>query len=162
MASTKVTGETTEIHGRDPAEPVNDWIIRTRQAGRAGAETAAQIVCAQASAGMEPDRIGAHHEDLAAGLLSDAATPDGQAFARGYDDTAATLAADLRAEAGRAPQAAGQPDGTPHSDPFLAARGWHVDRGMYTRREPTERAYHDQLTALADRQAVPEIEREAG
>ncbi len=161
MAHTKAARETTEIHGRDPAEPVNDWITRTRQAERAGAETASQIVCAQAGAGMDPDRIGAHHEDLAASLLSDAQTPDGQAFAAAYDDAAATLAADLQAEAGRAPQATGQPDGTPHADPFLAGRGWHVDRGMYTR-QPTEHAYRDQLTALADRQAAPEIEREAG
>lgn len=162
MASTKAARETTEIHGRDPAEPVHDWITRTRPAEQAGAETASQIVTAQAEAGMDPGRIGAHHEDLTAGLLSDATTADGQAFGRAYDDTAATLAADLRREADRGPAAASLPDGTPHADAFLAGRGWHVDRGMYTRRQPTEHSYRDQLTALADRQAVPEIDREAG
>lgn len=162
MASMKAAREATEIHGRDPAEPVQDWITRTRQAERAGAETAEQIVTAQAEAGMDPDRIGAEHEDLGAGLLSDATTADGQAFAAAYDDTAATLAADLRREVDRGPAAASLPDCTPHADAFLAGRGWHVDRGMYTRHQPTEHSYREQLTALADRQAVPDIDREAG
>jgi hypothetical protein len=33
-----------------------------------------------------------------------------------------------------APVAASLPDGTPHADPFLAARGWQARGGLYVRR----------------------------
>jgi hypothetical protein len=71
-------------------------------AARTGARTAEQIICAQAPAGLDPDRIADHHHDIAAGLRSDATTPEGRAFAGAYDDTAASLAADLRQEARQA------------------------------------------------------------
>jgi hypothetical protein len=32
-----------------------------------------------------------------------------------------------------APEAASLPDGTPHSDPRLAARGWQAQHGLYVR-----------------------------
>ena len=32
-----------------------------------------------------------------------------------------------------APVAATLPDGTPHSDPFLAGHGWQADHGLYVR-----------------------------
>jgi hypothetical protein len=35
--------------------------------------------------------------------------------------------------AARAPEAWRLPDGTPHSDPFLAAKGWQVQGGIYVR-----------------------------
>jgi hypothetical protein len=34
--------------------------------------------------------------------------------------------------------AATLPDGTPHPDPFLAERGWQVQRGIYIRVSPGE------------------------
>ena len=94
-----------------------------------GQETAGQQITAQADAGMPTDRIGHVQADIAAHLLSEARTPEGQAFAREYDWTAQTLARDLKEldEPSLTP-------GAPHPDPALAAKGWHVcDHGIYTR-----------------------------
>jgi hypothetical protein len=94
-----------------------------------GRETAGQQIIAQADAGMAAGRIGDVQAGIAAHLLSEARTPEGQAFAREYDWTAQTLVRDLKEldEPGLTP-------GTPHPDPALAAKGWHVcDHGIYTR-----------------------------
>jgi hypothetical protein len=70
-------------------------------------------------------------------LLNDARTPEGQAYARALSDTAATYVRELR-ERDPLPE----PDRTPgvhHPDPFLAARGWHVNEyGIYTRHDQPE------------------------
>jgi Protein of unknown function (DUF4031) len=42
-------------------------------------------------------------------------------------------------EAPRAPEAWALPDGTPHSDPVLAARGWQAHGGVYVRHPQAER-----------------------
>lgn len=48
--------------------------------------------------------------------------------------------ADHEANPVLAPVAAGLPDGTPHADPYLAARGWQARGGLYARRDAvTER-----------------------
>ena len=69
--------------------------------------------------------------------LNDARTPEGQAYARALSDTAATYVRELR-ERDPLPE----PDRTPgtlHPDPFLAARGWHVnEHGIYTRHAQPE------------------------
>ncbi len=66
-------------------------------------------------------------------LLNDARTPEGQAYARAFSDTAAARVKELRQ---RDPLP--EPDRTPgalHPDPFLAGRGWHInEHGIYTRR----------------------------
>ena len=141
-------------------------------APRTGARTAEQIICAQASAGMDPDRIADHHHDIAAGLLSDATMPEARAFAGAYDDTAASRAADLRQEArqaagarydaavrqvwerispdqGTRDAAVCRPDGQPHPDPFLAERGWHTEGGVYVRRQERRDAGHGFRSELA-------------
>jgi hypothetical protein len=94
-----------------------------------GRETAGQQVIAQADAGMPTDRIRHAQADIAAYLLSEARTPEGQAFAREYDWAAETLVSDLKE-----PDGPGLTPGAPHPDPALAAKGWHVcDHGIYTR-----------------------------
>jgi hypothetical protein len=131
------------------------WLREKREremteAEKAGAETAAQLITAQADAGMHPGRIAERQEDLTAGLLSDAAGAEGVQFARGYDWTAQALVCDLKEAAEgrepqplprvlseterareRAPVAAELPDGTPH--PQLAEHGWEVQGGIYQR-----------------------------
>jgi hypothetical protein len=114
---------------------------------RDGFQDAARTVSAQYAAGVGLDVIAAHHDDVSARLLSDAQTPPGRAYAAEYADTARTLVADLRQDAavadGRSASACTKPQGTPHPDPRLAARGWQVDSGIY------QRTGH----AMADREA---------
>jgi hypothetical protein len=106
---------------------------------RAGAQTAQQIICAQAAAGMSTDRMARHHHDTAAWLFSEAETADAERFAEGYASTADSLVADLRKEGQPAPD---RTPGAPHPDPFLAGRGWqaceHGD-GVYVRRPAAAR-----------------------
>src|ERR1019366_7475084 len=83
--------------GRDPGPGAG-----TVSAARTGARTAEQIICAQAPAGLDPDRIADHHQDIAAGLRSEATPPEGRALAGEYDGTTASPGADLRQEARQA------------------------------------------------------------
>jgi hypothetical protein len=113
---------------------------------RAGAETAQQIISAQAAAGMSADRMARHHDDTAAWLWSEAKTPEAERFAAAYASTADTLVAELR-EAEQ--PALDRSPGAPHPDPVLAARGWqacpHGD-GVYIRHQAA-------AEAVADREA---------
>jgi hypothetical protein len=135
-----VVHETLENGMRRPAESTADFLSRTKaqaqtaEAKRAGFQTADQLIRAQADAGMTPEAISRHQEEITASLLSDAQTADGQAFAREYADTAGTYLRDLKEldEPGLTP-------GAPHPDPALAAKGWHVCKhGIYTRRPDAE------------------------
>jgi hypothetical protein len=115
----------------------------------AGAEAADRVIRAQAAAGVSTERISAHSQDTAAWLFSEAREPDGEAFARGYGDTAQAMVAELQEEARPAPD---RSPGAPHPDPWLAARGWqaceHGD-GVYVRH-------------AVSRQRNAGMEREAG
>jgi hypothetical protein len=106
-------------------------------AARSGFDDAARTVAAQYAAGLDLDAISAHHDDVSASLRSDAQTSFGRAYAREYSDVAASLVADLRQDQavarGRSGAACTQPQGTPHPDPVLAAKGWQVDGGVYQR-----------------------------
>jgi hypothetical protein len=134
------------------ARHVESLTSRERAAAKAGFGDATRTVTAQYAAGLGLDAIAAHHDDVSASLLADAQTGYGRAYAREYGDTARTLVADLRQDQavaqGRSAAACTLPQGTPHPDPVLAARGWQVDRGVYQR------------TGQALRQA--ETDREAG
>jgi hypothetical protein len=94
---------------------------------------------ARAEAGevLEQLEEGHHAARESSCLLNDRRTPEGQAYAMALSDTAATYARELRA---RDPLP--EPDRTPgalHPDPFLAARGWHVnEHGIYTRHAQPE------------------------
>jgi hypothetical protein len=130
-----VVHETLENGLRRPAEPTADFLARAKaeahaaEAKRAGFQAADQLIRAQADAGMPADTIARRQEEIAASLLSDAQTADGQAFAREYADTAGTDLRDLKE-----PGEPGLTPGTPHPDPVLAAKGWHVcDHGIHTR-----------------------------
>jgi hypothetical protein len=119
-------------------------------AARLAFDDASRILAAQYAAGLDLDAIAAHHDNVSADLLADAQTPFGRAYAREYSDTAAALVADLRQDEeianGRSAAACSLPQGTPHPDPVLAARGWQVDRGVYQRT--------GQAQASTDREAV--------
>ena len=107
--------------------------------GKAGSETARQIISTQAAAGMDADRIAEHHQEVGASLLCGAETPDGEAVARAYDGTAETLIGELR-EMERGPEPSREP-GSPHPDPRLAAHGWRTcEHGIYVRRQAQAQA----------------------
>ncbi len=120
---------------RRPAESTAEFLARTKaeapaaQAKHAGFQAADQVIRAQAGAGMSPEATGRRQEKTVASLLSDAQTTEGQAFAREYAGTTSTGLRDLKE-----PGEPGLTPGTPHPDPALAAKGWHVcDHGIYTR-----------------------------
>jgi hypothetical protein len=94
--------------------------------------TTKDMACAEAGEALEQLEEGHHAARESSWLLNDGRTPEGQAYARALSDTAAAHVRELRA---RDPLS--EPDRTPgalHPDPFLAARGWHVnEHGIYTR-----------------------------
>jgi hypothetical protein len=95
------------------------------------------LIAVDIGAGLTPDRLGGSHDETVARLLNDASTPEGRACARAFSDTAAAQVRELRTH-----DPLPEPDrmpGAPHPDPFLAARGWHVNQhGIYTRRDEPE------------------------
>ena len=130
--------ETIENGMRRPGEPVEEFAERAESEARfadacqAGPETA-DLIGQHAGAGITPGRAGPSQNEIAARLLSDPATPEGQAYARAFSETAADYVRELR-ERDPLPEPDRTP-GAPHPDPFLASRGWHVnEHGLYARR----------------------------
>jgi hypothetical protein len=150
-----VMQETAGNGMRRPGEPVEDFAKRAEsEAGladtqKADAESPAYPIAQQAAAGVTPGTVVGSREEIAAWLLKDPRTPEGLAYAKALSDTAVSRVRELRE---RDPLA--EPDRTPgaaHPDPFLASRGWHVNKhGIYTRR------------AEPEPQTPPEREPEAG
>ena len=138
-----VMWETVQNGMRRPGEPVEEFTERAESEARhaetrkAGTEAAAGLTAQPANAATTPQRLAERQDQIATRLLSDRSTPEGQAYAKAFADTAATDVRDLRTrdplpEPDRTP-------GTPHPDPFLADRGWHVnEHGIYTRRATPE------------------------
>jgi hypothetical protein len=132
--------ETVENGMRRRGEPVEQFAERAESEARladahkAGAETAAGLIIQQADAGMTPERVGDSQHEIATWLLNDASTPEGQAYARAFSDTAATCVSDLR-ERDPLPEPDRTP-GAPHPDPFLASRGWRVNQHSIYSRTP--------------------------
>jgi hypothetical protein len=135
-----VMQETVENGMRRPGEPVEQLAERAESEARladareVGAEATAGRITEQTGAGVKPEYVaGSSQAEIAARLLNDASTPQGRAYARAFSDTAAACVKGLREsdpllEPDRTP-------GSPHPDPFLAGRGWHVnEHGIYTRR----------------------------
>ena len=129
----------TVVNGmRRAGEPVEQFAERAESeakladARKAGTEATADAVTRQADPGTVPERTRDSQDEIAASLLTDPTTPEGQAYARALSDTAATYVRQMR-ERDPLPE----PDRTPgaaHPDPFLAARGWHVnEHGIYSR-----------------------------
>jgi hypothetical protein len=136
--------ETAETRLRRPGEPVGQFAERAESEARladarkADVETAADLSIQQADAGMTPERIGDSQHQIATWLLNDASTPEGQAYARAFSDTAATYVKDLQ-ERDPLPEPDRTP-GAPHPDPFLANRGWHVNEHAIYARKPEPQA----------------------
>jgi hypothetical protein len=150
-----VLSETVENGMRRPGEPVEEFAERAASEAmlaemhRTGAQTSADPIPQQANANVTLGHAADRQDEVAIRLLNDASTPEGQAYARAFSDTAATSVRKAR-ERDPLPEPARAP-GAPHPDSFLASRGWHVDqRGIYTRR------------AQPQPQAAPERELEAG
>jgi hypothetical protein len=150
-----VMWETLETGMRCPGEPVEEFAERAESeailaaAHKAGAEQSADPVIEQADAGMTRESPGRSQQAIADRLLNDASTPEGQAYAKTFSDTAAAHVKELR-ERDPLPEPDRTP-GAPHPDPFLANRGWHInDHGIYTRH------------AEPGPEALPEREPEAG
>jgi hypothetical protein len=140
-----VMWETVENGMRRPGEPVEEFAERAESEAsladthKASAEPPAAPII-RSSAAMVPVRAGDSQDEIVARLLNDVSSPEGQAYARAFSDNAATYVRGLR-ERDPLPEPDRTP-GVPHPDPFLAGRGWHVNKhGIYTRRaEPAPKA----------------------
>jgi hypothetical protein len=141
--------ETVENGMRRPGELVEEFAERAgseawlaSSARKACAEPPVDPVIEPTGADTAPERAGDSPNELTAHLLCDAATSQGQAYAGAFSDAAATYLKELRE---RHPLPEDRMPGAPHPDPFLAKRGWQVNKhGIYTRRaepepEPPER-----------------------
>jgi hypothetical protein len=134
-----VMWETLDNGMRRPGESVDRFAERAHaEAKHAEAPSAtANGVLHQTPAVVPLGHAGISPVDNAGWPLSDLSAPLGQAYARAFSDTAAAHVRELRRrdplpEPDRTP-------GTPHPDPVLADRGWHVnERGIYTRRAQPE------------------------
>jgi hypothetical protein len=123
---------------RRPGELVEHFAERAESeasptdAHKAGTETPADLIIEQTDANTALERTGSSQGEIADRLLNDPITPEGQAYARAFADTAAANLSELRerdplSEPDRTP-------GAPHPDPFLASRGWYMnEHGIYTR-----------------------------
>ena len=137
-----VMQETTENGMRRPGEPVQEfaeragseaWLASTR---KVGPERPADRVGQHAGADTQTEPAG-HGQEIMARLLDEAWSPEGQAHAWVFSDAAAAYVRELR-ERDPLPEPDRRP-GVPHSDPFLADRGWHVnERGIYIRHAEPE------------------------
>lgn len=123
---------------RQPGEPVEHFAQRAESEARraevrkAETETNADPAIQRDGADSTPQRAAPSREATAARLLKDPSTPEGQAYARAFSDAAAARVREAR-ERDPLPEPDRTP-GTPHPDPFLAERGWHVnEHGIYTR-----------------------------
>jgi hypothetical protein len=107
-----------------------------------GARAARESIARRLGAGLTLEQIRQHEHYHAAWLCSRAITATDLAFSRAYAYTADLIVSDLRSrqEPERGPMAASLPPGTPHPDPVLAAKGWHVDGGIYIRTQHARRS----------------------
>jgi hypothetical protein len=134
-----VMWETLENGMRRPGEQVEDFAERAESEARladkhkAGTEAPTDLIIEQGDADMTPERAGSSQDENTNRLLKDPFTPEGQAYAKALSDTAAADLRELR-EQDPLPEPDRTP-GTPHPDPFLASRGWHLnERGIYARK----------------------------
>jgi hypothetical protein len=133
-----VMWETLENGMRRPGELVEDFAERAESEARladahkAGAAAPTDLIIEQGDAAITPERAGRGQDEITNRLLNDPITPEGQAYARAFSDTAAADLRELR-EQDPLPQPDRSP-GAPHLDPFLASRGWHMnEHGIYAR-----------------------------
>jgi hypothetical protein len=134
-----VMWETLENGMRRPGELVEQFAERAESEARladaheAGADTLTDLIIEQADADMTPECAASSQDEIANRLLDDSITPEGQAYARAFSDTAAANVRELR-ERDPLPEPDRTP-GAPHPDPFLASRGWRMnEHGIYARK----------------------------
>jgi hypothetical protein len=134
-----VMWETLENGMRRPGELVEQFAERAESEARpadaheAGADTLTDLIIEQADADLTPECAASSQDGIANRLLDDSITPEGQAYARAFSDTAAANVRELR-ERDPLPEPDRTP-GAPHPDPFLATRGWRMnEHGIYTRK----------------------------
>jgi hypothetical protein len=130
--------ETLENGMRRPGELVEDFAERAESEARladehkASTDAPADLIVEQGDADVTLERAGSSQGEIVNRLLNEPITPEGQAYARAFSDSAAANVRELR-ERDPLPE----PDrtsGAPHPDPFLAGRGWHMnEHGIYTR-----------------------------
>lgn len=137
--------ETLENGMRRPGELVEHFADRAESQARladahkASTEAPTDLIIEQADADMTPERAGSSQDEITNRLLNNPITPEGQAYAKAFSDTAAAYVRELR-ERDPLPE----PDRTPgarHPDPFLARRGWCVnEHGIYSRKPEPQAA----------------------
>jgi len=133
-----VMWETLENGMRHPGELVEDFAERAESEARpadahiAGADTPTRVLLEHADTDMTPERAASSRDEVTDRLLNDSITPEGQAYAKAFSETAAANLRELREQ-----DPLPEPDRTPgaaHPDPFLASRGWHMnEHGIYAR-----------------------------
>jgi hypothetical protein len=128
--------ETLENGMRRPGEPVEDFAeraaseARPADAHKAGTDMPTRVILEHADTDMTLECAASSRDEVTDRLLNDSITPEGQAYARAFSDTAATYLRELR-ERDPLPEPDRTP-GAPHADPFLARRGWHMnEHGIY-------------------------------
>jgi hypothetical protein len=130
--------ETLENGMRRPGELAEDFAERAEsearpaEAHKAGTGTPGNLTVERAGTDMTPERAGSSQDEITNRLLNNPITPEGEAYASAFSDTAAANVRELR-ERDPLPEPDRTP-GAPHPDPFLASRGWHMnEHGIYTR-----------------------------
>jgi hypothetical protein len=126
-----------------------------RTASAQGNAAAMEVITDAYSRGMSLDAIERRAGDNAAGMLSDAQTTSGQAFARSYDDAARDLVAELRDDE-RQPgeiRACDMDPGTAHPDAALAAKGWHSNGRVFVRQPQAVVDRYREIQVMPDREA---------
>jgi hypothetical protein len=131
--------ETLENGMRRPGELVEHFTeraqseVRLADTHKAGTEAPADLTTELADVDMIPERARSNQGEITSRLPNDTVTPEGQAYARAFSETAAANLRELR-ERDPLPEPDRTP-GAPHPDPFLANRGWHTnEHGIYTRK----------------------------
>jgi hypothetical protein len=134
-----VMWETVENGMRRPGELVEDFAERAESEARpadaqiAGADTPTRVLLEHADTDMTLECAAGGRDEVTDRLLNDSITPEGQAYATAFSETAAANLRELR-ERDPLPEPDRTP-GAPHPDPFLANRGWHMnERGIYARK----------------------------
>jgi hypothetical protein len=113
-------GETARNGMRQPGETVEQFAQRAEHDTTPAASSRAEA-------------------DTAARLLGDPDTPEGRSYEQALSPAAATRSRELR-ERDPLPEPDRTP-GAPHPDPFLADRGWHMNKhAIYSRKPDPDRA----------------------
>jgi len=150
-------GNARQQKGPAPMGSFSDERESTNSAGDAGAQEGREVTRAQTGK-LDPEQFADWAWGAVEGLHGAAVSDVDRGFAEGFEREALRVSADYE-KAGRELAACWREPGSPHPDPGLAARGWHVSEcGVYSR----ARARDAELAEASAAAAAPELEREAG